>query len=92
MSHCAHLVAVTVTHHFRRLLSQFRTDYHQILQALFVCPHSGHLHLSSCLLPADCLDITYMCYEFRIPLFPGQLMQARLSDLSVTSTQQSVNW
>ena len=51
----------------------------------------SHLHLSSCLLPADCLDITYMCYEFRTPLFPGQLLQARQSELSVTSTQQSVN-
>ena len=32
-----------------------------------------------------------MCYEFKTPLFPDQLLQARQSDLSVTSTQQSVN-
>ena len=51
----------------------------------------GHLYLSSCLLPADCLDITYMCYEFRTLLFPAQLLQARQSDLNVTSTQQSVS-
>ena len=38
------------------------------------------------------LDITYMCYEFRTPLFPAQLLQARQSDLSVTSIPQSVNW
>ena len=37
------------------------------------------------------LDITYMCYEYRTPLFPGQLLQARQSDLSVTSIPQSVN-
>ena len=37
------------------------------------------------------LDITYMCYEFRTPLFPAQLLQARQSDLSVTSIPQSVN-
>ena len=37
------------------------------------------------------LDITYMCYEFRTPLFPAQLLQARQSDLSVTSAPQSVN-
>ena len=37
------------------------------------------------------LDITYMCYEFRTPLFPAQLLQARQSDLSVTSTPQTVN-
>ena len=37
------------------------------------------------------LDITYMCYEYRTPLFPTQLLQARQSDLSVTSIPQSVN-
>ena len=37
------------------------------------------------------LEITYMCYEFRTPLFPAQLLQARQSDLSVTSIPQSVN-
>ena len=37
------------------------------------------------------LDITYMCYEYRTPLFPAQLLQARQSDLSVTSIPQSVN-
>ena len=37
------------------------------------------------------LDITYMCYEFRTPLFPAQLLQARQSDLSVTSIPPSVN-
>ena len=37
------------------------------------------------------LDITYMCYEFRTPLFPAQLLQGRQSDLSVTSIPQSVN-
>ena len=30
-----------------------------------------------------------MCYKFRTPLLPGQLKR---SDLSVTSTLQSVNW
>ena len=37
------------------------------------------------------LNIRYMCYEFRTPLLPGQLKQLRQSDLSVTSTLQSVN-
>ena len=36
------------------------------------------------------LDIRYMCYEFGTPLFPAQLLQARQSDLSVTSIPQSV--
>ena len=38
------------------------------------------------------LDITLMCYEYRTPLLPCQLRQPRQSDLSVTSTLQSVNW
>ena len=37
------------------------------------------------------LDITYMCYVFRTPLFPAQLLLARQSDLSVTSIPQSVS-
>ena len=37
------------------------------------------------------LDITYMCYEFKTPLFPAQLLQAKQSDLSVTFIPQSVN-
>ena len=55
--------------------------------------HKGGLKPDSFhfLLPADCLDITYMCYEFRTPLLPCQLKQPRRSDLGVTSTQQSVN-
>ena len=35
------------------------------------------------------LDITYMCYEFRTPLLPGQLTQPKRYELSVTSTLQS---
>ena len=37
------------------------------------------------------LDITYMCYVFRTPLFPAQLLLARQFDLSVTSIPQSVS-
>ena len=40
---------------------------------------------------ARLLYITHMCYEYRTPLLPGQLRQPRRSDLSVTSTLQSVN-
>ena len=51
--------------------------------------HNSHLHLSSCLLPADSLisRICAMCLE---PLFPAQLLLARQFDLSVTSIPQSV--
>ena len=37
------------------------------------------------------LDNTSMCYEFRTPLLPGPFRQPKQSDLSVTSTLQSVN-
>ena len=51
-------------------------------------PSSSTIQLSAA---GRLLDITYMCYEFRTPLFPAQLLQARQSDLSVTSIPQSVN-
>ena len=38
------------------------------------------------------LYITHMCYEYKTPLLPGKLRQPRQSDLSVTSTLQSVSW
>ena len=54
---------------------------------LLKLPHTMHLHLSSCLLPADPW-ISRMCYEYTTPppppLLPGQLRQPRQVDLSVT--------
>ena len=50
-----------------------------------------HLHLSSCLLLADSLISRICAMSSEPPLFPAQLLQARQSDLSVTSIPQSVN-
>ena len=51
-----------------------------------------HFHLSSCLLPADSWISRICAMSTEPPLLPGQLRQPRRSDLSVTSTLQSVNW
>ena len=70
----------------RQFRHQFSTVYHVILQAPLDASSSIQLSATGRL-----LDITYMCYEFRTPLFPAQLLQARQSDLSVTSIPQPVN-
>ena len=59
-----------------------------VLFATFVSAASSSIQLSA---TGSLLDITHMCYEYRIPLLPGQFRKPRQSDLSVTSTLHSVN-
>ena len=51
-------------------------------------PASSSIQLSA---TGRLLDNSIMCYEFRTPLLPGLFRQTKQSDLSVTSTLQSVS-
>ena len=78
---------------YRFLSHSFRTNLNNIYPHQQWFRHCTWISSSAIQLSATgrLLDITYMCYEYRTPLFPAQLLQARQSDLSVTSIPQSVN-
>ena len=69
-----------------------RTRSSQLLSSEYICkPMQAHLHLSSCLLLADSWITRICAMSSEPPLLPGLFRQTKQSDLSVTSTLQSVN-